>query len=216
MHFKRILVVLTAAGLALGLAGVATATTVKTPAPVTARFLFPCANREGYLTLASPFGDLCYWNPTNKTINVAGKAPATLKLTAPVPGPAGPAGPTGPAGASVTGPAGPAGPTGPAGASTTEGVVETATASAPGTAVVFCPAAYPYADGGGGTIANVPAGQQYFLTGSYPIVASGHAVPAYVAAGNGQQATGWAASFNADCTITVYVTCSSGSAVKVS
>ena len=199
MHFKRILVVLTAAGLALGLAGVATATTVKTPAPVTARFLFPCANREGYLTLASPFGDLCYWNPTNKTINVAGKAPVTVKVTAPVPGPAGPAGPTGPAGAS-----------------TTEGVVETATASAPGTAVVFCPAAYPYADGGGGTIANVPAGQQYFLTGSYPIVASGHAVPAYVAAGNGQQATGWAASFNADCTITVYVTCSSGSAVKVS
>jgi hypothetical protein len=86
----------------------------------------------------------------------------------------------------------------------TEGVVETATASAPGTAKVFCPAAEPYADGGGGTINT--AG--YALTGSYPITSNG------LAATNGVQATGWAASYDADCTITVYVTCSTGAAVK--
>jgi hypothetical protein len=229
MHFKRILLVLTAVGLALGLTGAATATTVKTPAPATAKFLFPCANRAGYLTLASPFGDLCYWNPVNKTINVAGKAPVTVTVTAPgVAGPQGPAGPPGANGsvgpqgpAGSVGPAGPTGPAGPQGsagpqgtpgtsASVTEGVVNVSgqfDGTKDGSGFIACPTLYPYADGGGyiltGNGGDTPASYEY-VTGSYPTNSSGN--PSVSG-----QAFGWGVSWlKADCHVVIYVTCSSG------
>jgi hypothetical protein len=95
----------------------------------------------------------------------------------------------------------------------TEGVVETATADAPGTVTVFCPAAYPYADGGGGNI-NVPSSYGG-IEASYPLTGSS----GDTAATSGEQATGWAVSYpfgESESTITVYVTCSNGSAVPSS
>jgi hypothetical protein len=204
MHIKRIGVVLVAAALSLGLAGAATATT-QPKIPTTATYLWPCANRNGQLTLTNPYTDLCYWNPVNKTINNAGKV--TLKLTVGAPGPAGPAGPQGPAGLTVTGPQGPAGPAGPQGApgtnaTVTEGVVVTSTAftltSSTAIGTVSCPATTPYADGGGGSSTST----SWTLADSYPVGINAT-----------NQATGWKVEF-VDCsvpvppTFTVYVTCS--------
>ena len=213
MHKKMWIVGLVTA-IVLGIAGVAGASSHYVPlTPYKA-----CANARGILVPINTKTGKCGVDGQNSVpVLIQPYGAFTMQ------GSTGPAGPAGPPGASVTGPAGPAGPAGPQGspgtpgangtngtngtnATVTEGVVETATGSST-TEVVFCPPAEPYADGGGGSSSG-----GFALNGSFPITGTS---ASFAAAASGKQATGWEATW--DCVspaFTVYVTCSSGSALS--
>jgi hypothetical protein len=75
---------------------------------------------------------------------------------------------------------------------------------------VSCPAAYPYADGGG----YLTGGGPVTVDGSYPVTIGATALTTSIPSAAGTQANGWGASWDqSDCHITIYVTCSTG-AVK--
>jgi hypothetical protein len=76
----------------------------------------------------------------------------------------------------------------------------------------LCPSGW-YADGGGYVVNNGSISITNAGDGSYPVVVGPTALHPYVVATSGQQAIGWQVSWNADCHITVYVTCSNGNAV---